>query len=39
MVIIDQDEAFMGGLDLGFARYDTSAHLINNNDPDYYPGL
>lgn len=29
----------MGGLDLGFARYDTCEHLINHNDPDYYPGI
>jgi phospholipase D1/2 len=39
LVIIDQTEAFVGGLDLGFARYDDSQHLINHNDPDFYPGL
>lgn len=39
LVIIDQCEAFMGGLDIGFARFDDSRHLITANDPDHYPGL
>jgi phospholipase D1/2 len=38
-VIIDQSEALLGGLDLGFGRFDNSLHLINHNDPDYYPGI
>ncbi len=29
----------MGGLDLGFARYDDKLHRIDHNDVDYYPGL
>ena len=29
----------MGGLDIGFAPFDDSRHLITTNDPDYYPGL
>ncbi len=29
----------MGGLDIAFGRFDTSSHLINHNDPDYYPGM
>lgn len=39
LVIVDQTEAFLGGLDLGFARYDSSDHLMDHNDPDYYPGM
>jgi len=29
----------MGGLDLGYGRWDTQEHLIGHNDKDYYPGL
>jgi phospholipase D1/2 len=39
LVIIDQSEAFLGGLDLGFGRFDDSRHLIDHNDPDFYPGI
>jgi phospholipase D1/2 len=39
LVIVDQSEAFMGGLDLGFGRFDDHRHLISHNDPDYYPGI
>jgi len=30
MVIIDQKIAFMGGLDLGYGRYDNKNHLLND---------
>lgn len=39
LVIVDQQYAYMGGLDMGFARYDNSSHRIDHNDIDYYPGL
>jgi phospholipase D1/2 len=29
----------MGGLDLGFGRFDNHQHLISHNDPDFYPGM
>ena len=39
VVIIDQKTAFMGGLDLCYGRFDTSAHPINDNNPEFYPGI
>lgn len=29
----------MGGLDLCYGRYDSSAHPINRNDKQMYPGI
>ncbi len=29
----------MGGMDIAFGRFDSRSHLINNNDPDDYPGM
>ena len=39
LVVIDQELAYMGGLDLCYGRYDTPTHLIDDNDPTYYPGI
>lgn len=30
MVVIDQKVAFMGGLDIGYGRFDTNKHLLTN---------
>lgn len=30
MVVIDQKVAFMGGLDIGYGRFDTRKHLLTN---------
>ena len=35
----DQRLAFVGGLDMCYGRYDTSSHLITDNDPLRYPGI
>ncbi|KAI9591807.1 hypothetical protein BDF19DRAFT_389005 [Syncephalis fuscata] len=35
MVIIDDEVAFVGGLDLCFGRYDTHAHRLTDYDPNY----
>jgi len=29
----------MGGFDLCYGRFDTSEHLLNHNDPKWYPGI
>lgn len=29
----------MGGLDLCYGRYDSSAHPVNKNDKEMYPGI
>lgn len=39
IVIIDQTEALIGGLDLCYGRFDTSSHLICQNDENWYPGI
>ena len=39
LVVVDQELAYMGGLDLCYGRYDTSTHLIDDNDPLYHPGI
>ncbi|KAI8055519.1 hypothetical protein BDF22DRAFT_742098 [Syncephalis plumigaleata] len=45
MVIVDDEVAFVGGLDLCFGRYDTHAHRLTDFDPnfdmindEYWPG-
>lgn len=37
-VIVDQDVAFLGGLDLCFGRYDTSDHHITDASAKTFPG-
>lgn len=32
MVVIDQKVGFMGGLDIGYGRYDNQRHLLTNPD-------
>jgi phospholipase D1/2 len=40
MVIIDKEEAFFGGLDLCYGRYDCNKHEIFPTDStDLYPGI
>lgn len=39
VVVIDQNIAFMGGLDLCYGRYDTQEHPINSNSQQMYPGI
>jgi|JI6StandDraft_1071083.scaffolds.fasta_scaffold13056_3 phospholipase D1/2 len=39
LVIIDQQLAFTGGLDLCYARYDTNEHLLYDYRDDMYPGI
>lgn len=39
LVVIDQEEAFIGGLDLCYGRYDNQLHLINCADFEMYPGI
>lgn len=36
---MDQRIGFLGGLDICYGRFDTSGHRINENNPDYYPGI
>ena len=38
-VVIDQEVAFMGGLDLCYGRYDSCSHPINSNSKEMYPGI
>jgi phospholipase D1/2 len=39
MVVIDQELAFTGGLDLCYARYDTNEHLLYDYEGNMYPGI
>lgn len=39
MVVIDQKIAFMGGLDIGYGRYDNRCHLLVCPDDDIWPGV
>ena len=40
MVIIDQKIGFMGGLDIGYGRFDTKEHLLSNpKDGDIWTGV
>ena len=39
IVMIDQEVAYMGGLDLCYGRWDTSSHLIDDNSSITYPGI
>lgn len=39
MVIIDQKTAFLGGLDIGYGRYDDSNHLLADPHEKYWPGI
>jgi phospholipase D1/2 len=39
MVVIDQRVAFMGGLDIGYGRYDSRRHLLTNPKGDLWPGV
>jgi len=39
MVVIDQKVAFMGGLDIGYGRYDSRQHLLVNPGNDIWPGV
>lgn len=32
MVIVDQQVAFMGGLDIGYGRFDSKMHLLTDLD-------
>jgi hypothetical protein len=32
MVVIDQKIAFMGGLDLGYGRFDNQKHLLTDQE-------
>lgn len=38
-VVIDQEIAFMGGLDLCYGRYDSPEHPINSSSQQMYPGI
>jgi phospholipase D1/2 len=38
-VVIDQSQAFVGGLDLCYGRYDTEQHLIDDDNKFMYPGI
>lgn len=38
MVVVDQDIAFVGGVDLCFGRYDTSDHELVDTTGDIWPG-
>ena len=38
MVVIDQKIGFMGGLDIGYGRYDSKKHLLTNDKEDIWPG-
>lgn len=39
LVVIDQEKALTGGLDICYGRYDDQEHLIDCNDPQMYPGI
>lgn len=39
MVIIDQKIAFLGGLDIGYGRWDDSEHRISDPEEKYWPGV
>jgi phospholipase D1/2 len=39
MVVIDQKIGFMGGLDLGYGRFDNQKHLLTDPDSQMWPGI
>ena len=39
MVIIDQKIAFLGGLDIGYGRYDSNDHRLNDEHEDIWYGV
>jgi phospholipase D1/2 len=39
LVVIDQAQGFVGGLDICFGRYDTPSHHVHDNNKFMYPGI
>lgn len=39
MVIIDQKIAFLGGLDIGYGRYDDNEHRLVDLNEEFWPGV
>jgi len=39
MVIIDQKIAFVGGLDIGYGRWDDCKHRLTDPNEEIWPGL
>lgn len=39
MVVVDQVVGFMGGLDIGYGRYDDNEHRLIDLNEEYWPGV
>jgi phospholipase D1/2 len=39
MVVVDQKVAFLGGLDLGYGRFDSSQHHLSDPTGELWPGV
>lgn len=39
MVVIDQKVAYVGGLDIGYGRYDDNEHRLVDPNEEYWPGV
>ena len=39
MVVIDQKIGFLGGLDIGYGRFDTQKHLLTDINGEVWPGV
>jgi phospholipase D1/2 len=39
MVIVDEKVGFLGGLDIGYGRYDDRRHLLHGTDEAQWPGV
>ena len=39
MVVIDQKIGFLGGLDIGYGRFDTQKHFLTDINGEFWPGV